>query len=280
MVLTVEPTDEVFQNPDVEELVAAQRSREKHVLRHFYLSLLSPFKRVIGEVLAASMMLQLLALALPFFTQVIIDSVLVNRNRQLLFAILAGMVVILVTQIALTYVRNLLITQFKVRFELDFFGRFFDHFIRLEQAYFDTYRREDFINRFQENLKIGLTRGRAQAKSIPARVLELFPVLGSMLKRLGTESRFVRGQRVTDAATMLRRELRWGRVGEMGPVDNDGWQEVDILFELENNAVATVLSLGDRVEVLTPDELREKSGHQNLEDAFVTLVGLDHGAPA
>ena len=28
----------------------------------------------------------------------------------------------------------------------------------------------------------------------------------------------------------------------------------------------------------TPDELRAQTGHQNLEDAFVALAGLEHGA--
>jgi predicted DNA-binding transcriptional regulator YafY len=65
--------------------------------------------------------------------------------------------------------------------------------------------------------------------------------------------------RIDDASlSMLRRELRWGRIGTIGTVDDNGWHEVDILFELENNALATVLSLGDRVEVLDPPKLREQ----------------------
>ena len=154
IVLTVEPTAEVFQNPDVAELVEAQRAKETYVRKEFYLSLLRPFKAVLWEILAASFVLQLLGLALPFFTQVIVDQVLVHQNRRLLFAILAGMVLIFLTQVALTYVRNILLTQFKVRFELDFFSKFFHHFIHLDQSYFDAHRREDFINRFQENLEI------------------------------------------------------------------------------------------------------------------------------
>ena len=154
IVLTLEPTPEVFQNPDVEELVQAQRAKEADVRQRFYLSLLRPFKAVLWEILAASFVLQLLGLALPFFTQVIVDQVLVHQDRRLLFAILAGMVLIFLTQVTLTYVRNMLLTQFKVRFELDFFSKFFHHFIHLDQAYFDAHRREDLINRFQENLKI------------------------------------------------------------------------------------------------------------------------------
>ena len=152
--MTVEPTLAVFKNPDVMELVEAQQEKEKNVLKNFYLSLLYPFKPVIAEILVASFILQILVLALPFFTQVILDQVLVHRDRRLLFAILVGMILIVLTQVMLIYVRNILLTQFKVRFELDFFSKFFQHLIRLKQSYFDAHKREDFIHRFQENLKI------------------------------------------------------------------------------------------------------------------------------
>jgi sodium transport system ATP-binding protein len=60
-----------------------------------------------------------------------------------------------------------------------------------------------------------------------------------------------------------------------------------VLFS--SHVMQEVSALCDRIIVIargrivasgTPDELREKTGRQNLEDAFVTLVGLDQGAPA
>jgi sodium transport system ATP-binding protein len=41
-----------------------------------------------------------------------------------------------------------------------------------------------------------------------------------------------------------------------------------------------VIARGRVVASGTPDDLRRQTGHQNLEDAFVTLVGLDQGATA
>jgi sodium transport system ATP-binding protein len=41
-----------------------------------------------------------------------------------------------------------------------------------------------------------------------------------------------------------------------------------------------VIARGQVVAAGTPDELRARTGHTNLEDAFVTLVGLDHGVTA
>jgi sodium transport system ATP-binding protein len=60
-----------------------------------------------------------------------------------------------------------------------------------------------------------------------------------------------------------------------------------VLFS--SHVMQEVSALCDRIIVIargrivasgTPDELRRQTGHQNLEDAFVALVGLDQGVPA
>ena len=154
IILTLEPTENVFKNKDAIDLVEKFRKKEKNVLQQFYLSILYPFKKVLFEILLATFLLQLMGLALPFFTQSIIDKVLVYQDRQMLFAILMGMMGVFFLQLMLTYVRNILLTQFSVEFELNFFSKFFYHLLHLRQPYFDKHRREDFIQRFQENLKI------------------------------------------------------------------------------------------------------------------------------
>jgi sodium transport system ATP-binding protein len=60
-----------------------------------------------------------------------------------------------------------------------------------------------------------------------------------------------------------------------------------VLFS--SHVMQEVSALCDRIVVIargrvvasgSPDELRAKTGHQSLEDAFVALVGFDQGAPA
>jgi len=154
IILTVEPTPEIFKNKDLEESVQAFMAERKSLYKKFYAPVLSSLKKVIWEILLATAVLQALGLAIPFFTQTIIDNVLVNQNKKLLVAILVGMFGIFLTQILLLYVRNILLVQFRVNFELDFFSRFFKHFISLKQKYYDSNRREDFMARFQENMNI------------------------------------------------------------------------------------------------------------------------------
>ena len=154
IVLTVEPTPEIFKNKDLDESVTEFMKERKSLFTKFYKPVLSSLKGVMREILIATAVLQVLGLAVPFFTQTIIDNVLVNQNKKLLVAILIGMCAIFLTQILLLYVRNILLVQFRINFELDFFSRFFKHFISLKQKYYDNNRREDFMARFQENITI------------------------------------------------------------------------------------------------------------------------------
>jgi len=154
IVLTVEPTPEIFKNKDLTETVTQFLNQRKSLYGKFYKPVLLSLKKVIMEILLASFFLQLLGLTVPFFTQTIIDKVLINQNKQLLVAILVGMFGVFMTQVLLLYVRNILLVQFRINFEHDFFSNFFKHFISLKQKYYDSNKREDFMARFQENITI------------------------------------------------------------------------------------------------------------------------------
>jgi len=154
IVLTIEPTPEIFANKDLEDAVHEFRNRRRGLFRKFYKPILLQLKPVLLKIVLATALLQVLGLAVPFFMQTIIDHVLVNQNRQLLMVILWGMLAIFLLQALFLYVRNILLVHFRVNFEVNFFSRFFRHFISLKQGYYDANKREDFMYRFQENITI------------------------------------------------------------------------------------------------------------------------------
>ena len=154
IVLTIEPTPEIFSNKDLEDAVQEFRQRRQGIYGNFYRPALLALRPVILRILAATALLQILGLAVPFFMQSIVDHALVNQNQRLLMVILWGMLAVFLLQALFLYVRNILLVHFRAHFEIDFFGRFFRHFISLKQDYYDANKREDFMYRFQENLKI------------------------------------------------------------------------------------------------------------------------------
>ncbi|MEP7196108.1 MAG: peptidase domain-containing ABC transporter [Saprospiraceae bacterium] len=154
IVLTIEPTEAIFKNKDLEETVSNYLSERKSLYSKFYKPVFQSLRKVIWQILLATAILQILGLAVPMFTQIIIDNVLVNQNKKMLMVILFGMAGVFVTQVIMLYVRNIFLVHLRVNFEFDFFSRFFRHFISLSQKYYDSNRREDFMARFQENLTI------------------------------------------------------------------------------------------------------------------------------
>jgi ATP-binding cassette subfamily B protein len=152
--VNMEPTDLVFQNREIDDLLQAVQDNQNNVNQKYYKTPLKTYWKTIAEILGATFLVQLLALSLPIFTQSIIDNVFSTLNKNLLYSILLAMIFIFLLHLAITYTRNMLVVQFKTKFELVFFGNFFRHFIYLKQTYFDGHSSEDLIFRFAENQRV------------------------------------------------------------------------------------------------------------------------------
>ena len=72
---------------------------------------------------------------------------------------------------------------------------------------------------------------------------------------------------VGDAVTELRQRASWARIRAVRELSHDGWREVDVLFEIEPDAVAAALSLGERCMVVAPASLR----HTVIEELRAAL---------
>jgi len=93
-------------------------------------------RKVWRDVLWASLVLQLLALGLPLFTQAIIDKVIVHRTESTLIAIAVGMAIFMVATAILTWVRQYLVLHTGNRVDAVLAAAVFDHLFRLPPRYF------------------------------------------------------------------------------------------------------------------------------------------------
>jgi predicted DNA-binding transcriptional regulator YafY len=64
------------------------------------------------------------------------------------------------------------------------------------------------------------------------------------------------------AVADLRARANWARIEQVAIPDAHGWVLVEIMFELEHDALAAVLGLGERCEVVSPPELRRSVAFQ------------------
>ncbi len=93
-------------------------------------------KKVWHEVLGASLVMQLLALGLPLFTQAIIDKVVVHRTESTLIALSIGMAVFMLFTALLTWVRQYLVLHTGNRVDAVLGAGVFEHLFKLPPRYF------------------------------------------------------------------------------------------------------------------------------------------------
>jgi ATP-binding cassette, subfamily B, bacterial HlyB/CyaB len=94
-------------------------------------------KRIWRDVLIASLIIQLLALGTPLFTQVIIDKVIVHRTQSTLIVIGIGLAVFMIFSALLSWVRQYLILHTGNRVDAVLGAAVFDHLFKLPPRYFE-----------------------------------------------------------------------------------------------------------------------------------------------
>ncbi|MBL8380951.1 MAG: peptidase domain-containing ABC transporter [Burkholderiales bacterium] len=99
-----------------------------HLLRH---------KTVWRDVLLASLVIQLIALAMPLTTQVVIDKIIVHQTFNTLWVIAAALALFVVFNALLTWARQYLVLHTGNRVDAVLGSRVFEHLLKLPVGYFE-----------------------------------------------------------------------------------------------------------------------------------------------
>jgi ATP-binding cassette, subfamily B, bacterial HlyB/CyaB len=102
----------------------------------WFLPAIRKHKRVLVEVFIASFFIQLLGLANPLLTQVIIDKVLVQNSIDTLNVLGVLFVLVAISTVALTAIRTYLFVDTSNRIDLTVGARIMDHLYKLTLGYF------------------------------------------------------------------------------------------------------------------------------------------------
>jgi ATP-binding cassette subfamily B protein len=159
------------------ELTPTQRLRKTEKARTSFARfapILRPHLALVLEVFGASLLLNILGLGLPLFTQVVLDRVIVHGSLDLLNVLLAGMLAVAVFQAATTAIRRLLLIHISTRSDLRLIGDFLRHVMSLPLRFFDLRRVGDVLSRISENEKLRA----AMVGTIPGVVLDTSLALG------------------------------------------------------------------------------------------------------
>ncbi|SEH43488.1 type I secretion system permease/ATPase [Magnetospirillum fulvum] len=135
-------------------ILLARRAIDQPLGGKFDLSWFIPavwrYRRILGEVLIASLFLQILGLVSPLFFQVVIDKVLVHRGLSTLDVIVLGIVIVSIFEVVLGGMRTYVFSHTTNRIDVELSARVFNHLVGLPIAYFEARRVGDSVARVRE----------------------------------------------------------------------------------------------------------------------------------
>lgn len=117
------------------------------------------YRRMLLEVLAVSLVLQVFALITPLFFQVVMDKVLVHRGFSTLDVIAVGLLAVVTFEVVLGTLRSYVFAHTSSRIDVELGARLFRHLLALPLSYFQARRVGDSIARVREleNIRSFLT---------------------------------------------------------------------------------------------------------------------------
>jgi subfamily B ATP-binding cassette protein HlyB/CyaB len=116
----------------------------------WFIPALVRYRGLIGDVLAASFVLQLFALATPLIFQVVIDKVLVHHGLTTLDVLGIALAAIVVFECLLGGLRSYIFTHTTNRVDVELGAKLYRHLLSLPLAYFESRRVGDTVARVRE----------------------------------------------------------------------------------------------------------------------------------
>ncbi len=140
--LILEPTEKL------KEVESAKPSLSK------FIGALTRYQSLGVQIIFVSILIQLLGLITPLFTQIIFDQVVVNKSQITLNVFIIGAILCGFWQISLSGVRQYLLSYLSNRLNLTMISAFIKHTLSLPLKFFELRRVGDILTRVSENQKI------------------------------------------------------------------------------------------------------------------------------
>ncbi len=121
----------------------------KFGFKWFYNQIMN-YKKIVGEILVASFVIQLFGLVTPLFTQVILDKVLVHQSLSTLNVIAVAFLAVIVFELLLNLVRNYIFIHTTSKIDTKLGSKLFYHLISLPMVYFENRKVGNIIARVRE----------------------------------------------------------------------------------------------------------------------------------
>jgi len=119
-----------------------------------FLELIQPHRDIMIQSLAGALVYTILGLSMSIYIQKIVDHVIIDANQNLLNLLSIGMIVILVFQLLIGYMKSLFVIRTGQLIDAQLILGYYKHLLKLPQQFFDTMRVGEIISRVNDAVKI------------------------------------------------------------------------------------------------------------------------------
>jgi len=111
---------------------------------------LKKYRGLMGEILLASLFVQIIALVTPLIFQVVIDKVLTHRTLSTLDVMVLALLGVSIFEVVLGAMRHYLLSHTTNRVDVELGARLFRHLLHLPLSYFESRKSGDTVARVRE----------------------------------------------------------------------------------------------------------------------------------
>lgn len=116
----------------------------------WFIRAMTKYRTLLGEVLLASLFVQVFALMTPLVFQVVIDKVLTHQSLSTLDVLALALAALAVFEVVLSGMRHYLFSHTTSRLDVELGTQLFRHLMRLPMSYFESRRAGDTVARVRE----------------------------------------------------------------------------------------------------------------------------------
>jgi ATP-binding cassette, subfamily B, bacterial len=125
----------------------SRRNRAHHLSLWGYLRSVFRLPSFIAQILAASLLLQILGLLMPFLTKIFVDQVIPGGLESIMPMLGVGLLVVVLTQTVTSLLRAWLLVYLQARVDMRMMISFFEHMLTLSYRFFQQRSSGDLLSR-------------------------------------------------------------------------------------------------------------------------------------
>lgn len=146
ILMALQPTSAFYEKQD------EKRKMEKPL--RFLLGYVQPYKRFFVQLLLGLLLGSVLQLIFPFLTQAIVDKGIAGKNLNLIYLILAGQLMLVLSRASVDFIRRWILLHISTRVNISLLSDFLIKLMRLPMSFFDTKMTGDLLQRINDHERV------------------------------------------------------------------------------------------------------------------------------